>query len=342
VRVADVSFGVRLPVSGPLAGLEAMETVARRAEELHYQSVWVHDHVLWNKSTHEHHISSGSADALKERSDPVFLESLTCLSYLSGLTHRVKLGVACMVMPCRNPVYLAKQAANVDLLSNGRLILGVGLGSKATVLANEFAVFGVPTSKRAERTREYVNAMKTLWTQSPANFSGKYIQFANAEIYPEPIQKPHPPIWIGGWSKGSVQRAAEYGDGWIPGWLTPKEMAQSVAELNELADRNGRGTGTITIAAEKYLSLSKDHEKAVTKALNTIKQSRDTYERVVESLDLAMQAHVFGDPDAVSSKVSSFVEAGVRHFEFKFIYSSIAELLETMELFSDKVMSRFS
>ncbi len=339
--MANVSFGVRLPVSGPLAGLQALETVAKKAEQLRFDSIWVHDHVLWNKSTHEHHISSGSSDALKEKSEPVFLESLTCLAYLSALTRGIKLGVACMVVPCRNPVYLAKQAANVDLLSNGRLILGVGLGSKATVLANEFAVLGVPTSKRAERTEEYVNAMKALWTQSPASFSGKYLQFTDAEIYPKPIQKPYPPIWIGGWSKGSVQRAVQYGDGWIPGWLTPKEMAESVQELKDLANRYGREPGKITIAAEKYLSLSKNHDRAVTKALNTIKQSRDTYERVVEDLDLAIQAHVFGDPDAVNSKVASFVDAGVEHFEFKFIYSSIAELLEAMELFSDSVMSHF-
>lgn len=339
--MSDVSFGLRLPVSGPLAGLEALQTVAKKAEELNYQSIWVHDHVLWNRSTHEHHISSGSAEALKERTDPQFFESLTCLSYLSGLTRKIKLGVACMVMPCRNPVYLAKQAANLDLLSNGRLILGVGLGSKATVLAKEFDVFGVPTSRRAERTREYVNAMKALWTQPSASFSGRYIQFTNAEIYPKPVQKPHPPIWVGGWSKGSVQRAAEYGDGWIPGWLTPKEMAESAKELNYQATRYGRDADKITIAAEKYLSLSKDRDKAVAKALNTIKQSRDTYERIVENLDLAMQAHVFGDPDAVNSKVDSFVDAGVRHFEFKFIYSSIIELLEMMELFSDTVMSRF-
>jgi probable F420-dependent oxidoreductase len=339
--MVEVSFGVRLPVSGPLAGLEALKIVAKKAEELDYQSIWVHDHVLWNRTTHEHHISSGSADALKVQTDPVFLESLTCLSYLSGLTSRVKLGVACMVMPCRNPVYLAKQAANVDLLSKGRLILGVGLGSKATVLTNEFEVFGVQTSKRAERTKEYVNAMKALWTEPSASFSGKYVQFANAEIYPKPVQKPHPPIWMGGWSKGSVQRASEFCDGWIPGWLTPKEMAQNVEELNDLAVKYGRDPSKITIAAEKYLCLAEEREKATTKALNTIKQSRDTYERVVENLDLAVQAHVFGDPDEVNSKVDSFVDAGVTHFEFKFIYSSIAELLDMMELFSDKVISRY-
>jgi probable F420-dependent oxidoreductase len=328
-------------VSGPLAGLEAFETVAKKAEELHYQSIWVHDHVLWNRRTHEHHISSGSADALKERTDPVFLESLTSLSYLSALTERVQLGVACMVLPCRNPIYLAKQAANLDLLSNGRLILGVGLGSKATVISREFDALGVPTSKRSERTREYVNAMKALWTQPSASFSGKYVRFEDAEIYPKPVQKPHPPIWIGGWSKGSVQRTAEYGDGWIPGWLTPEEMAESVRELKDLASRLNRDPDKITIAVEKYLSISNDRQLAVTKALKTITQSRDTYERVVENLAMAKEAHVFGNTDDVRSKIAKFVDAGVTHFEFKFIYSSITELLEMMKLFNDKVKSRF-
>jgi probable F420-dependent oxidoreductase len=340
--LVKISFGVRLPVSGPLAGLKGVEEAAKAAEKLGYDSVWVHDHVLWNRKTHEHHISSGSADALKDRADPVFLESLTVLSYLSALTRRIKLGVACMVMPCRNPVYLAKQAANIDLLSNGRLILGVGTGSKATVLAKEFDVFSVPTSKRSERTSEYVKAMKELWTQPSASFSGKYIQFTEAEMYPKPIQKPHPPVWIGGWSKGSVERTAEIGDGWIPGWLRPKEMAESVVELNDLAGKYGRNPSKITIAVEKYLCLSKDRERAVTQALSTIKQSRDTYERVVESLDIANEVHMFGGPDEVNSQIDRFVDAGVRHFEFKCIYSSIAELLEMMELFSEKVMPRFN
>jgi probable F420-dependent oxidoreductase len=336
-----ISFGVRLPVSGPLANLQAVEAVANAAEKLGYDSIWVHDHILWNKETHEHHISSGSANALKDQAEPVFLESLTVLSYLSALTKRIKLGVACMVMPCRNPIYLAKQASTIDLLSKGRLILGVGSGSKATRLAREFDVFSVPSSKRTERTVEYVKAMKELWTQPSANFSGTYVCFTDAVMYPKPFQKPHPPVWIGGWSKGTVERAAAIGDGWIPGWLRPNEMAEGAVELNDLARKYGRDPTKITIAVEKYLCLSRDRERAVAQALGTIKQSRETYERVVESLDIAREAHIFGGVDEVNSQIDRFVEAGVKHFEFKCIYSSIEELLGMMELFRDKVMPRF-
>ena len=340
-NLPEVKFGVRIPVSGPLASTKAIEGIARRAEELGYDSIWVHDHISWTREAHEHHISSGSSDALVQNSDPTFFESISTLSYLAGLTKSIKLGVACMVLPCRNPIYLAKQSANLDVLSKGRLILGAGLGSRTTRLSKEFQVFDVPVKTRGERFDEYANAMKLLWTGEQTQFSGKYINFKDFEMYPKPVQKPHPPLWVGGWSEGSAIRASRVGDGWIPGWLTPMEMGERVKLIQMLHRESHRDFEKFTVAVEKYLCVAKESSTAVGMALRTISQSRDTYERTIQQIDFAKDVHVFGSAPEVQSKIQNFVEAGVKHFEFKFIYSSVDELYEMMEYFASEVMCKY-
>ena len=341
IALPNVQFGVRLPVSGPLASAEAIVGIAKKSEALGYDSIWVHDHISWPKEAHEHHISSGSADALIRDSPPLFLESISTLSYLAGLTSSIKLGVACMVLPCRNPIYLAKQSANLDVLSNGRLILGAGLGSRTTRLSKEFELFGVPVKTRGERFDEYASVLKSLWTGKEKEYNGKYINFKDFEIYPRPKQTPHPPLWVGGWSEGSAIRAAKVGDGWIPGWLTPREMGERVKIIDGLLAQTNRDPSKFTIAVEKYLCLNKDSSVALGKALRTISQSRDTYERTIDQIDFAKDVHVFGNASEVQSRVQKFVDSGVTHFEFKFIYSSIDELYDMMEYFASQVMYKF-
>jgi len=338
--VPSLEFGVRLPVSGPLASVRGIREVALKAEELGFRSIWVNDHVAWTKLTHKHHISTGSADALEGREEPLFFESLTTLAFLAAITRRVKLGVACVVLPCRNPVYLAKQAANVDVLSGGRLILGVGLGSRATILAREFEILNYPLESRTERFEEYINIIKTVWTKPVASYNGKYYRFQGAEIFPKPIQTPHPPIWVGGWSTASMLRALKLADGWIPGWLTPSEMAERVRYLREMASALGRGAEDFTVAVEKYLCLSLDKDEAKALARRTIGESLATYERRIKDLNLALNIHVIGNVDEVEEQIKKFVEAGVTHFEFKFIYRSLEEFFNMMELFSDRVMTK--
>src|SRR5262249_29833115 len=184
-----IQFGVRVPNSGPLSKVENIVKAAKQAEELGFDSIWVHDHVVWSSEMHKHHISSGAAEALADDQEANFFEATTMLSYLAAETKKITLGVACLVMPCRNPIYAAKQYATLDWLANGRLIVGVGLGSKATRESDEFGVFGVPYDRRGDRTDEYIEAMKTVWTQPLAAYKGEFIQFKNAEIFPKPAAK---------------------------------------------------------------------------------------------------------------------------------------------------------
>jgi probable F420-dependent oxidoreductase len=338
--MSGLTFGVRVPNSGPLSSIENIVRAAKEAEALGYEAIWVHDHVVWSSEMHRHHISSGAAQAIEDDQTATFFESLTTLSYLAAETERVKLGVACLVMPTRNPIYAAKQAATLDHLSKGRLWLGVGLGSKATHSSNEFDVFGVPWKKRGALTDEHIDAMRAIWTQPLASFSGPTVQFENAEIWPKPLQDPLP-VWVGGWTDHAARRTALRGDGWVPGWLSPSEMARGREILRETAEEAGRDPDAITIAVEKLTAIHTDRDQALEWALPTVRQSSMTYERDVDDIQFALDRHIFGSVDDVRRRVEEFAAAGVQHFELKFMYPTFDDLLFQMELWAETILAEY-
>jgi probable F420-dependent oxidoreductase len=339
--VTGLQFGVRVPNSGPLSSIDNVVRAAKEAEALGFDSIWVHDHVVWSSEMHRHHISSGAVHALDDDQTATFFESLTTLAYLAGETERVKLGVACLVMPTRNPIYAAKQTSTLDHLSDGRLIVGVGLGSKATQSSNEFDVFQVPWRRRAPLTDEYIDAMKAVWTQPLASFDGPTIQFEGAEIWPKPLQRPHPPVWVGGWTDNAARRAGIRGEGWIPGWLSPAEMAKGRDVLRGAAEEHGRDPDGITVAVEKLTAISRDRDQALEWALPTVKQSSMTYERDVDDVQFALDRHIFGSVDDVRRRIEEFAEAGVQHFELKFMYPTLDDLLGQMELWAETILAEY-
>ena len=336
-----IQFGVRVPNSGPLSSVENIVKAAKQAEELGFDSIWVHDHVVWSSEMHKHHISSGAAEALADDQEANFFEATTMLSYLASETKKITLGVACLVMPCRNPIYAAKQYATLDWLAKGRLIVGVGLGSKATRESDEFGVFGVPYDRRGDRTDEYIEAMKTVWTKPIASYKGEFIEFKNAEIFPKPYTKPHPPVWVGGWMKLAAKRAGRYGEGWIPGWLSPSEMKVGCGILAEAAREKGRDPKKITIAVEKLATIAKTREEGLNLAMPTLKTSSESYERDINSMQFALDRHIFGSVADVRKRIDEFVEAGVQHFELKIIYPTIDSLIRQMTLWSEEILPHY-
>lgn len=287
---------------------------------------------------HRHHISSGAHEALLDDQTADFYESVTTLSYLAGVTERVLLGVACLVMPTRNPIYAAKQLATLDHLSGGRLLAGIGLGSKATYVSDEFEVFEVPYAKRGPMTDEYVEAMQAIWTQPLASYDGKFVRFTDAEIFPKPLQRPGPPIWVGGWTDFAARRTGRLGDAWVPGWLSPSEMARGAQVVRDTATEHGRDAAAITIAVEKLTVISRDRDHAMELAVPTVDTSSNTYERDVDEIQFALDRHIFGSVDDVKARVAQFVEAGVTHFELKFIYRTMDELSGQMALWAEEIM----
>jgi probable F420-dependent oxidoreductase len=338
--MSGLTFGVRVPNSGPLASIDNIVRAAKESEALGFDAIWVHDHVVWSSEMHRHHISSGSVDALADDQTASFFESMTTLSYLAAETERVKLGVACLVMPTRNPIYAAKQAATLDHLSKGRLMLGVGLGSKATQSSSEFDVFQVDWKKRAPLTDEYIDAMRAIWTQPLASFEGPTIQFTDAEVWPKPLQHPLP-VWVGGWTDFAARRTGTRGDGWIPGWLSPSEMAKGRKVLREAAQGAGRDPDKITIGVEKLTAIHSDRDQALQWALPTVTQSSMTYERDVDDLQFARDRHIFGSVDDVRRRIEEFAEAGVQHFELKFMYPTLDDLLFQMELWAETILAEY-
>ena len=336
--MARLAFGVRVPNSGPLASVDHIVQVATAAEAMGFDSVWVHDHVVWSGEMHRHHISSGAAQALAAGQEPRFYEALTTLAYLAGATRRVRLGVACLVLPCRNPIYVAKQAANVDWLSGGRLIVGVGLGSRASRDSGEFEAFGVAMRHRARMTDEFMQAIRALWTQPRASFEGRYVRFKDVEMFPKPLQRPGPPLWVGGWTDAAAERAARYGDGWIPGWLSPDEMRRGREHLVRVAESQGRDPSRITVAIEKLAAIAPTRQEAMELALPTIEESRRTYERDVDSVEFALERHIIGSVDDVRRRVEEFAQAGVEHVELKLIYPSMDSLMRQMELWARHIL----
>jgi probable F420-dependent oxidoreductase len=332
----DIQFGVRVPNSGPLASVENIVRASKATEEMGFDALWVHDHVAWSTEMHRHHISSGAAEALVEGQDPDFFESLTTLAYIAAQTSTIQMGVACMVTPCRNPIYAAKQLSTLDHLTGGRLLVGVGLGSKATRESDEFDLFGVSTKTRAPVTDEYLQVMKSIWTTKTSSFSGKYVSFPEVEIFPKPKQDTLP-LWIGGWTDHAAVRAGTYGEGWIPGWLSPSEMARGRDVLLGAASEAGRDGEGITIAVEKLATIARTRDEAIDRALPTVRTSSNSYERDVDDVQFALDRHIFGSVDDVKQRVDEFVQAGVTHFELKLIYSSMDELLEQMELWAETI-----
>jgi probable F420-dependent oxidoreductase len=340
--MTKISFGVRVPNSGPLASTENIVRAAVEAEEMGFDSVFVHDHVVWSSEMHRHHISSGAHEALADDQSADFYESLTTLAYLAAVTKRVKLCVACIVLPTKNPIYLAKQAATLDHWTKGRLMLGVGLGSKATESSDEFGVFGVDFTKRGRMTDDYIRAMKAIWEQGLASYSGEFVQFEDAEMFPRPYQRPNPPLWVGGWTDHAARRTGRLGDAWVPGWLSPSEMARGVGIVRETAEEAGRDPDAIEIAVEKLTVISKTRDGAMDRALPTIRTSSNTYERDVDNIQFALDRHIIGSVEDVRRRVGEFVEAGVTHFELKLLYASMDELRSQMDLWAETIIPAFS
>ncbi|MDE1852433.1 MAG: TIGR03619 family F420-dependent LLM class oxidoreductase [Thaumarchaeota archaeon] len=326
------SFGVRVPVSGPLASKENIVDVTLAAEEFGFDAIWVHDQITWTGEQNSHHVSSGSVEAVVPGKDPDFYESVTTLSYLAGLTRKIRLGVAVVVLPLRNPVVTAKQLMNLDVLSGGRLLLGVGTG--APLVGKSFETVGVSFEDRGEITDDYLRAMIAIFDQANSSYSGKYANFSGAEIFPKSLQKPHPPIVVGGLGR-ALRRAALLGDGWIPANITTGGVTEGITKIAETRKMNGISRGDLIVGNEIFASIDNDSAAARQNAAATIASYAKSIGRGSEEVTLV------GSPSEVSKKVEAYVQAGVNAFELKFIYRDVKSLKSQLAVFASKVMPSF-
>lgn len=249
--------------SGSTARPELLIEVAQKAETLGFESAWIPEHLaVPTQITSRYPYSAdgkfpGGAGAALH--DPFI-----ALGFIAACTKTIKLGTGVFVLPLRNPLAVAKAVASVDVLSNGRLLFGVGIGW----LEDEFNAVGMNFKDRAARTREWIKMMKALWTEETPQFSGKFHSFAPVGFNPKPIQKPHPPIIFGGESRPALKRVAEVGDGWFGYRYTPDTLKPQITLLKELTEQAGRKFSQleITIAPDTGVQLTLDTVKRFAEA----------------------------------------------------------------------------
>lgn len=210
---------------------ERMATVALRAEELGFESVWLPEHLVFPVDIASRYPYSPDGGAPINPATPL-LDPFILLAQVAALTSRIRIGTNIYILPLRHPIVTARMAMTLDLVSGGRLSLGVGAGW----LAEEFAAVDIDFASRGARTRECVRAIRALWTEEEIEFRGRFFSFGPVRFEPKPVQKPHPPILVGGETPAALRRAAALGDGWYGVRHTPESAAAQVATLRaELA-----------------------------------------------------------------------------------------------------------
>lgn len=311
-------FGFPIPTRGSLGTLDTIRRLGRAADEYQFDSIWISDHIVIPKVSRSKYPYSADGRLDLEAAQH-YLDALTVLSYLAGVTERVTLGSSVLILPYRNPVLVAKMIATLDVLSRGRVILGVGVGW----MREEFQALNLTTfEERGAATDEYIQILRELWTKDWPTYRGRFYSLDEVRFYPKPVQKPHPPIWIGGHTKAAIRRAARLGDGWHPiglrppAGLGPDEYAKAVADLRSQAREAGRDPRAITLSFRAPIKFT---DGAAPRARMPFTGSRD---QIVED-------------------IRTYQRLGVSHLTFDFAGSNVDAIVEQLHRFAEEVQPAF-
>jgi probable F420-dependent oxidoreductase len=277
-----IALGMSLPHRSPEpVDMAAVRQVATRAEALGFRDLWVTENTL----------------------DHVFcFDAVVVLTYAAAITSTIRVGVSVMVLPVHHPVHVAHQVATLDYVSNGRAILGVGLGRETV-----YPAFQVPREHRVRRFRESVELIKALWTDPKVAYRGDVFQLDGGGMALRPVQKPHPPIWMGGDHPDAVRRAAVIADGWMgSGGSSKAVFARSVPVLRAALDKAGRDPATFPISKRVFLSV---HERPeVARA-----ELHRWFSVVYHNPDGTDASGVHGTPEQVRERLEELVAMGANH-----------------------------
>ena len=299
-----MNFGVWIPNCRHLATPDIIRRAAVRAEQLDYDSVWVSDHVV---VPHANVVNFGET----------IFDPLVTLAVIAGATSRVRLGTTVLIVPYRNAVVTAKMISSLDALSGGRFVFGIGAGW----VAAESAALGVPFAERGPMTDEYLNAMQELWTKREPSFAGKYTQFNDIVFEPKPVQKPHPPIWVGGHSRAALRRTAQFGAAWHPINRSPGELRAGMSALAQICQARGRAVAP-ALTARNDMRILRPGEQ-VPKSAHA--------GRVLA-----------GEPAALVDQITELAACGVEHLVLEFLAADGRELDEQMTIFAERVRPRIA
>ena len=287
--------------------LEEIRRYIERAEALGFHSLWVQE-------------QAGL------RAVAGALEGVSMLSYAAALTRRIRLGSAVFLINLRNPIQLAKSLASLDQLSQGRLIVGVGLGGVTRL----YEAYGLSPEHRVSRFVEALTLMKKLWTEENFTFEGKFWQIEKASLLPRPFQKPHPPVWFGANSPAALKRAVKHGSGFIGADSSSsgdfKSKVQTV--LSALAEAK-KGSADFIIGKRVYLAVDRDRERAA-------KRLREWFGLFYGQADLADRVAVWGSAEECVERLREIVAAGARLL----LLNPVFDMMEQMEVLASEVVPR--
>ncbi|MFV0295375.1 MAG: LLM class F420-dependent oxidoreductase [Hyphomicrobiaceae bacterium] len=318
-----MQFGISTLSRGLFTSRAAYMSVAQNAERAGFALMSVNDHIIvpsdlgsaypytvgggWSGSGHGH-----------------CFDQLAALAFLAGCTTRLRLLTSVMVVPHRPVIQTAKMLATVDVLSQGRLTLGVGAGW----MKEEFRLLGAPFEERGAATDEYLEAFKALWTEERPSYEGRHVAFKDLIFSPKPIQKPHPPVWVGGEGLAAMRRTARLGNGWYPGnnnqkvsYDTPVRFAKGIRRLHEVAEQFGRDPGTIDIALIVQGPFEWSEHRI----------SDGTARRMFTGTS----AQMIEDVEALQA-------AGVRHVVLRMGGETMTEATENIQRFGEDVIARLT
>ena len=281
--MSDLKFGVSYRgVGGPDVG-----DFAERAEALGFHSVWTGEHIAkWR----------------------AVLTVVPVLGAFAARTKRVTIGSGILLLPLRNPAIIAKELATLDLISHGRLAVGVGIGGENPA---DFTACGVPIKQRAGRTNELLQILPRLWREKSVTFHGKYFTLEDVSIYPKPVQPGGPPFYVAGRSEGAMRRAARYADGFIPYLYSPEHFAKAMQQVRAFAEEANRDPAAIAGLDNQFIAVADTKDEARRLAAAALSFSyRQDFTKVVDKFC------VLGTPDDCIARLREYAAAGADHIIF--------------------------
>jgi probable F420-dependent oxidoreductase len=265
------------------------------------------------------------------------VEALDILMAMSAFVHhseRLTVGAGVVLLPLRNPAVLAKEIASLDVLSGGRIVLGIGAGGPPDSNPAAFEACGVRLSERGGRTDEALEVMTKLWSGASVSHRGRFYRFADIAMEPRPVQRPHPPLWAGGASEPMLRRAARWCDGFFPVGVSPTEYRELWGRIERYGEECGRDTSRFTKAIHLFYRIDRSEEEARARAEQVVNERR--------GFDVALKGdgrYALGTPADCVRVIEAFIEAGVTHLVFNPLVV-VADMMGQVERLAGEVLPR--
>ena len=315
MTTSELTFGV-----AAAGDARHLAEFSQQAEALGFERVVMGEHVMDGNPPRPTHLALPMAAAA------------------AGATRRLRVMTGIVIAPLYHAVLLTKLATTVDVVSNGRLDFGIGISGQRETRV-EFGAVGVPVETRGRRTNEMLAVMKRLWTEAHVSHHGEFFDFEDVTLVPQPVQRPHPPIWVAGRSEAAMRRAAVLGDGWYPYLFTVQRLRASNEAVRRYAAEAGRVLSGFHWGVMQPTAIAGDRQEALALAVTNVGQRYVTPGRSAE--DIAGALCLTGSPEDCIRGIEARIEAGVRDFVLGFLAAEDDGRLRQMELFAKRVMPYF-